>query len=112
MHFRLSFRALLPAGDSFEIKIVANMRGGCCKCVSPLYIFISVMFLFCHLLIFFLFIFFNSACIDDYIDGRVMTKIVLRFYSNLLTGGILVVFQRPGVHQTYGKTAAAKPTIS
>lgn len=65
MRFRLSFKAPLHAGDSFEIKIVANVCGGRCKCVSPLYIFISVMFLFCHLLIFYLFYFFNSACIDD-----------------------------------------------
>ena len=41
-----------------------------------------------------------------------LTKSVLRFYSNLLTGGILVGFQGPVVHQTYCKTAASVRKIS
>ena len=41
-----------------------------------------------------------------------VTKSVLRFYSKLLTGGILVECQGLGVLQTRGKTAAAVRKIS
>lgn len=57
----------------------------------------------------------SCVCVDRWLYVRPshkVTKSMLRFYSNLLIGGILVGFQGPGVHQTYGKTAAAVRKIS